>query len=117
MEEQRSSSPWVSSRAPRKILVIRFHAIGDVVVAIPPCNALRRMFPDAQIDLLTSEACLGIPEALRLFDHVHSTIACPSRWKRMIEQSGQPFSVVALTLNNGLLTAIPAVPGSAPNIK
>ncbi len=34
----------------------------------------------------------------------------------MIEQSGQPFSVVALVLNQGLLTAIPVVPAKPPNI-
>jgi hypothetical protein len=35
----------------------------------------------------------------------------------MIEQSGTPFSIVALVLNNGLFTAVPVIPSSAPNIK
>ncbi len=35
----------------------------------------------------------------------------------MIEQSGKPFSIVALVLNNGLFTAVPVIPAGAPNIK
>jgi hypothetical protein len=34
----------------------------------------------------------------------------------MIEQTGQPFSIVALVLNQGLFTAIPVVPAKPPNI-
>ncbi len=34
----------------------------------------------------------------------------------LIEQSGKPFSVVALTLNSDLLTAIPVIPSKAPGI-
>ncbi len=34
----------------------------------------------------------------------------------LIEQTGQSFSVVALLLNQSLLTVIPVVPGKAPNI-
>jgi len=35
----------------------------------------------------------------------------------MIEQSSIPFAVTALVLNNGLFTAIPAIPSKAPGIK
>lgn len=35
----------------------------------------------------------------------------------LIEQTGKPFSVVALVLKNGLFTAIPVIPGNAPGIK
>ncbi len=35
----------------------------------------------------------------------------------MIEQAGQPFSIVALVLNHNLLTAVPVIPGNAPNIR
>ncbi len=34
----------------------------------------------------------------------------------LIEQSGTPFSVVALVLNQALYTAIPVIPANAPNI-
>jgi len=35
----------------------------------------------------------------------------------MIEQGGQPFSMVALVLNKSLFTAIPVIPGSAPGVR
>ena len=82
IEESRSFSPWISASVPGKILVIRLQAIGDVVVTLPACFALRQMFPDARIDLLTSDACLGIPRAIRLFDRVHSLAQSRRRWIR-----------------------------------
>ncbi|MGD0100342.1 MAG: hypothetical protein ABSC60_08350 [Acidobacteriota bacterium] len=50
--------------------MIRFQAIGDMVLTIPACNALRKMIPDAKIELLTSDACVKIPRAIRLFDRI-----------------------------------------------
>ena len=38
---------------PRKILVIRLSAIGDVLLVTPVIRALRKAFPMAQVDLLT----------------------------------------------------------------
>jgi heptosyltransferase II len=82
-EESRSFSPWASSEAPRKILVIRMQAIGDVVITLPACAALRQLFPAARIDLLTSDACAEIPRAIRLFDHVYSATQGTGRWLRV----------------------------------
>jgi heptosyltransferase II len=84
MDELRSSSPWASDSAPRKILVIRFQAIGDVVVTMPACGALRQMLPKARIDLLTSDSCAEIPRAIRLFDRIDSATAGQGRWKRVL---------------------------------
>jgi ADP-heptose:LPS heptosyltransferase len=53
-----------------KILIIRFHAFGDLVAIFPYVNALRKAHPDAQIDLLTAEYVMTIPENLTLFDRV-----------------------------------------------
>ncbi len=79
-EERRSFRPWDSGHAPAKILVIRLRAIGDVVIALPACVALRQMFPSARIDMLTSEACLDIPRAVRLFDRLYSFTEKNGRW-------------------------------------
>ena len=70
VEELRSSSSWDSARAPESVLIIRFHAIGDVVVTFPACAALRQRLPQARIDFLTSDACLEVASAVRLFDGV-----------------------------------------------
>lgn len=38
--------------APKKILIIRFKAIGDALLGLPICGSLRKTYPDAQIDYL-----------------------------------------------------------------
>jgi len=39
---------------PRKILVIRFSALGDLVLTSPIFRELKRIYPDSGITLLTS---------------------------------------------------------------
>ena len=39
---------------PRKILVIRFSALGDLVLTSPIFRELKRIYPDLGITLLTS---------------------------------------------------------------
>jgi len=47
----------------RRILVFRFGHVGDIVVAVPTLDAIRRRFPDAHICLLTSPGNPGSPGA------------------------------------------------------
>jgi heptosyltransferase I len=47
---------------PRRILIVKPSAIGDVVHTLPVLNLLRRRYPDAQIDWLVTPACAGILE-------------------------------------------------------
>ncbi len=42
-----------------RILIVKLADIGDVVTATPALRALRRTFPAAQIDLLTTPAAAG----------------------------------------------------------
>jgi len=44
----------------KKILVIKLRAIGDVILATPVVENLRRAFPQAQIDFLTEKMCAPI---------------------------------------------------------
>lgn len=55
--ENLSERPWASSTPPRRILVIRMHAIGDTAITLPVLAALHRRFPHATIDFLTTAAC------------------------------------------------------------
>ncbi len=68
--EHRSSSPWRETQSPERVLVIRFHAIGDVALVLPACLAFRRRYPDARIDLLTSNEAAPLGSAIQLFDSV-----------------------------------------------
>ncbi|HEY7817094.1 MAG TPA: glycosyltransferase family 9 protein [Vicinamibacteria bacterium] len=53
-----------------KILAIRLHAMGDVVITLPYLNSLKRSHPDAELDLLTGAEAASIPRNLTLFSRV-----------------------------------------------
>jgi heptosyltransferase-1 len=50
----------LATTPPRRILIIKPSAVGDVVHALPILNLLRLRFPDAKIDWLVTPACAGI---------------------------------------------------------
>ena len=53
-----------------KILAIRLQAMGDVVITLPYLNSLKRLLPEAELDLLTREETAAIPRSLSLFSRV-----------------------------------------------
>ena len=66
------SRPWRSSRPPGKILVIRFHALGDVIITLPYLQALRNVLPPTEVHCLTREECADIPRHASMFTSVHA---------------------------------------------
>ncbi len=68
--ESRSFAPWQSAESPERILLIRFHAIGDVALVLPAAAAMRALHPSSRIDLLTSPQAEGLASATALFDRV-----------------------------------------------
>src|SRR5579862_1967948 len=66
------AKPWREKKSPGRILAIRLHALGDVVITLPYLQGLRAMLPgNTRIDFLTLEECASIPRHLNLFDHVY----------------------------------------------
>ena len=55
---------------PRRILIIKPSAIGDVVHALPILNLLRRQWPEAHISWLVTPACAGLLERHPQLDDV-----------------------------------------------
>jgi len=57
---------------PRRILLVKFHGIGNIVMLLPALRAIRGRFPAAEIDLLTfssnREVCAGLAD----IDHTHA---------------------------------------------
>ncbi|MBN2432595.1 MAG: glycosyltransferase family 9 protein [Acidobacteria bacterium] len=49
---------------PRRILVARLSAVGDVVRTIPAVRAVRHLFPDAEIHWLVEDRCAAVLEGL-----------------------------------------------------
>ena len=64
--------PWKASLAPRKILVIRLQALGDIVITLPYLQSLSALLPSAQLDFLTREEFEDIPKNVTMFRHVHT---------------------------------------------
>jgi heptosyltransferase II len=63
---------WTSSKLPKKILVIRFHSFGDVVITLPYLQALKNTLPHVELHLLTREECSDIPRHAVMFAKVHT---------------------------------------------
>lgn len=65
--------PWKKNHLPKRILVIRLQAMGDVVITLPYLQSLRNSLPgDTIIDFLTREETDAIPKNLVLFDRIYS---------------------------------------------
>ncbi len=62
--------PWAKRRAPRKILAMRFQAMGDLVITLPYLQGLKNSLPDTKLHLLTRREVSSIPKNLFLFDRV-----------------------------------------------
>lgn len=66
----------------RRILVVRVDLIGDVVLSLPAVRALRRAYPNAQIDMLVLKSSAGILEGER--DDIARVFTFdPGVWRRL----------------------------------
>lgn len=82
-QEYISCKPWTAPHDPARMLVLRFHAIGDVAITLPSCSGLRNRFPSSRIDFLTDEISAGLPSSLDLFDNIYTIRATKNRWDRL----------------------------------
>ncbi|MBM3327923.1 MAG: glycosyltransferase family 9 protein [Calditrichaeota bacterium] len=60
-----------------KVLVVKLHALGDLVIASPAIRLLRESLPDAELTLLTTDWAAPAGEANPCFDR---RIVIPHRW-------------------------------------
>jgi ADP-heptose:LPS heptosyltransferase len=68
-----NSKKWTKPGSPKRILAIRMHAMGDVIITLPYLQDLRNNLPGSvQIDLLTRYETDPIPKNLILFDKIFS---------------------------------------------
>ena len=67
------AKPWIKKNLPKKILVIRLQAMGDVTITLPYVQYLRNKLPvSTKIDFLTRSECEDIPGSILLFNKVFS---------------------------------------------
>jgi ADP-heptose:LPS heptosyltransferase len=64
--------PWRKKQPPKRILVIRLQAIGDVALTLGYLQSLRENYPHAQIDLLSRNRINATAKSILLFDRVYS---------------------------------------------
>ena len=62
--------PLRGGTPPRRILAMRFQALGDTIITLPYLQSLRRRFPEAELHFLTREEVSAVPRAVQLFDRV-----------------------------------------------
>lgn len=59
-------------KEPKRILVIQLWGIGETILTLPALEELRRMYPEAKIEALTTERNAGVYRDNPLIDRVHS---------------------------------------------
>ena len=65
-----SSSKWDSKHSPKHVLVVRFHALGDLFITFPAIAALKKKWPHAQFHLMTRRQYAPLAQSLDLFDAI-----------------------------------------------
>lgn len=60
----------MSSSNPKRILIVRFSSIGDIVLTFPVVQAIKSLFPDSKIDYVTKKNFKVLLEACPAIDHV-----------------------------------------------
>jgi len=82
-----------------KILVIRFTAIGDVVLSSVLCNSLKKTFPKAQVDYLVHEASASLFNHHPYIDNVISLTEGERKnpfkyWRKIRQITSQGYDLV-----------------------
>src|ERR1700712_756679 len=62
--------PWRHELPPKKILVMRFQALGDTVITLPYLQSLKQQHPQIELHFLTRREVSPIPESITLFEKV-----------------------------------------------
>ena len=89
--------PWRKIHSPEKILIIRFHALGDVAITMPYCCSLADSLPESTIHFLTFDTNADLP---RIISPIQKTLTLhdpKSTWQRL--SSAIRFGIAATTEN------------------
>lgn len=70
VDESIKSRPWTNKNPPKRILIIRFYALGDLTITFPYILGLKHTLPGCTIDLLTTDEHKYYVQSLEMFDRV-----------------------------------------------
>jgi heptosyltransferase-2 len=93
----------MSGKSPKKILVLRFSSIGDIVLTFPVVAALKAAYPDCQIDYVTKPAFRHLLEACPGLSHIFTLESSIRQLRKDI--NFQSYDAV-LDLHNNLRTLL-----------
>ena len=72
-EDKITCRKWDKDSPPVKILIIRFHAIGDTAITFPVCAGFKKLYPDTQIDYLCGSTSSGLLKSSDIFSIIYET--------------------------------------------
>ncbi len=81
--ETRSSRCWQDVSPPERVLLMRFHALGDVALTLPCSAWLRETLPDCRIDYLSTAPANDILGASGIFSNVYILESAGGRLARI----------------------------------
>ena len=93
----------MSGKSPKKILVLRFSSIGDIVLTFPVVAALKAAYPECQIDYVTKPAFRHLLEACPGLSHIFTLESSIRQLRKDI--NFQSYDAV-LDLHNNLRTLL-----------
>ena len=102
------------SMAVKSILVVRFRQMGDAVLATPMLNALRRYYPEAQIDFVLNERIAqlfeGHPSISRIItftdEERHKTLTYIRKVRRIVRETRYDVIIDMRSTVNTMLFAL-----------
>jgi heptosyltransferase-2 len=93
----------MSGKSPKKILVLRFSSIGDIVLTFPVVAAIKAAYPSCQIDYVTKPAFRHLLEACPGLSHIFTLKGSIRQLRKDI--NFQSYDAV-LDLHNNLRTLL-----------
>jgi heptosyltransferase II len=96
-------TPKKSVINPRKILLVRYDGIGDMISVLPAIEKLKRKFPKAKIDVVTREVTATL---LKNNPYINKTIIFNNKWA-IYENNNNIFSKIS--------TFLKTIPHEFPN--
>ena len=73
IEEKLNYKSWQFKSLPKRILIIRLQAMGDVAITLPYVQSLREKLPAiTKLDFLTRNEVKDIPGSVKLYDWIYS---------------------------------------------
>lgn len=72
---------WRKAGLPKKVLFIRLHAFGDVLVAMPSAQHLKELLPEVELQLLVGAPYAALPRNMPVFGKVHALKHARGGWK------------------------------------